>query len=137
LERAGRRETSDRQRAASAVQLGTAYLFCPEAIISPVHRQALRIAQDDGTVLTNVFTGRPARGLTNRLIREVGPLSDVAPAFPLASGPLLPLRSKAEAAGSGDFSPLWSGQAARLGREMAAGELTEHLASEALARFAR
>jgi nitronate monooxygenase len=122
---------------ASAVQLGTADLFCPEAIISPVYRQALRTATDDATVVTNVFTGRPARGLTNRLIREVGPLSDVAPAFPLASGPVLPLRSKAEAGGSGDFSPLWSGQAARLGREMAAGELTKRLASEALAMWGR
>jgi len=122
---------------ASAVQLGTAYLFCPEAIISPVYRQALRAAKDDATTVTNVFTGRPARAFTNRLIREIGPLSDVAPAFPLASGPVLPLRSKAEAAGSGDFSPLWSGQAAALGRELPAGELTKRLAGEALALFVK
>jgi nitronate monooxygenase len=122
---------------ASAVQLGTAYLFCPEAIISSVHRQALRTAKDDATVVTNVFTGRPARGLTNRLIREVGPLSGAAPEFPLATGPVLPLRSKAEAVGSGDFSPLWSGQAARLGRELPAAALTQRLAQEALAILAR
>src|SRR5205085_9656522 len=71
---------------ASAVQLGTAYLFCPEATISVVHRQALRVAKDDATVITNVFTGGPARGITNRLVREVGPMSDRAPRFPLASG---------------------------------------------------
>jgi nitronate monooxygenase len=122
---------------ASAVQLGTAYLFCPEATISSVYRGALRMAKDDATALTNVFTGRLARGLTNRLIREVGPLSDIAPSFPLASGPVLPLRSKAEATGSGDFSPLWSGQAAALGRELSAAALTKRLAGEALAMFAR
>ena len=121
---------------AAAVQLGTAYLFCPEATISSIHRQALRVARDDATVVTNVFTGRPARGLHNRLIREIGPLSELAPAFPLANGPIAPLRAKAEASGSGDFSSLWSGQAAALGRELPAGELTKNLASEALARFA-
>jgi nitronate monooxygenase len=121
---------------AAAVQLGTAYLFCPEATISAVHRQALRAAADDATVVTNVFSGRPARGIANRLIREVGPMSDQAPPFPLASGPLMPLRAKAEAAGSGDFSPLWSGQAAPLGRELPAGELTKRLAGEALALMA-
>ena len=118
---------------ASAVQLGTAYLFCPEATISNAYREALRTAKSDGTVLTNVFSGRPARGIANRLIRELGPMSDLPPAFPLASGPVLPLRAKAEASGSGDFSPLWSGQASALGRELPAGELTTRLAREALA----
>jgi nitronate monooxygenase len=118
---------------ASAVQLGTAYLFCPESTISSLHRQSLRDAKDDATVVTNVFTGRPARGIANRLTREIGPMSSLAPAFPRAGGPLLPLRAKAEAAGSGDFSPLWSGQAAALGRELPAGELTRVLAKEALA----
>jgi nitronate monooxygenase len=121
---------------AAAVQLGTAYLFCPEATISTVHRQALHAAADDATVVTNVLSGRPARGIANRFIREVGPISDQAPPFPLASGPLLPLRAKAEASGSGDFSPLWSGQAAPLGRELPAGELTKRLAREALALMA-
>src|SRR3954453_7859057 len=66
---------------AAAVQIGTAYLFCPEAQLIPAHRRALRAAKDDGTVLTNVLTGRPARGVVNRLVREAGPLSDAAPAF--------------------------------------------------------
>jgi len=120
---------------AAAVQIGTAYLFCPEATVGPAHRTALRSSQDNGTALTNVFTGRPARSLMNRLVREVGPMSDLAPEFPLAAGAIAPLRSKAEAAGSGDFTPLWSGQAASLGRELSAGELTQQLARDALAKL--
>ena len=88
-------------------------------------------------VLTNVFTGRPARGIVNRIVREVGPMSDLAPEFPLAAGALVPLRAKAEAAGSGDFSPLWSGQAAAFGREIPAGDLTRQLGAEALAHLSR
>jgi nitronate monooxygenase len=122
---------------ASAVQIGTAYLFCPEAKVTALHRQALRNARDDGTALTNLFSGRPARGLINRVMREVGPLSAEAPAFPLAGGALAPLKAAAEAKGSADFSALWSGQAAALGREMPAGELTKLLAQEALARLGR
>jgi nitronate monooxygenase len=118
---------------ASAVQIGTAYLFCPEAKVSSVHRNALKRAKDNDTVLTNVFTGRPARGIVNRVVREVGPMSDLAPEFPLASGTMAPIRSKAEASGSGDFSPLWAGQAAALGQEVSAGELTRKLGSNALA----
>jgi nitronate monooxygenase len=121
---------------ASAVQLGTAYLFCPEATIKPVHRQALRDATDDQTALTNVFSGRPARGIVNRIIREVGPISELAPAFPLASGAITPLRLKSEAAGSADFAQMWSGQSAHLGREMPAGELTKRLAAQTLAKLA-
>lgn len=120
---------------AAAVQIGTAYLLCPEAKISPVHRQALRKSKDTETVFTNVFTGRPARGIVNRLIREVGPMSDDAPEFPLAAAALLPLRSKSETAGSSDFTPLWSGQAARLSREIPAAQLTKHLAQETLEKL--
>lgn len=120
---------------ASAVQLGTAYLFTPEATITPMHREALRTAKDDGTALTNLFTGRPARGLVNRVMREVGPLSADAPAFPTAGGALMPLKTKVEAAGSADFSSLWSGQAAALGREMGAGDLTRQLWTEVLERL--
>ncbi|MDQ6436183.1 nitronate monooxygenase [Mesorhizobium sp. LHD-90] len=122
---------------AAAVQIGTAYLFCPEAKLSPPHRAALKGAWDDDTVLTRIFTGRPARSIANRAIREVGAMSDLAPAFPLAGGALAPLRARTEPAGSGDFMPLWSGQAMRLGREMPAKELTLTLAEEALRRLAR
>ena len=96
---------------ASAVQIGTAYLLCPEALISPIHRRALTGGSIDDTVLTNVFTGRPARGRRNRLVDELGPMSADAPAFPTANNAVAPLRAAAEQAGSGDFSPLWSGQA--------------------------
>jgi nitronate monooxygenase len=116
---------------ASGVQVGTAYLFTPESLISDLHRAALRHASDDGTALTNVFSGRPARGLMNRVMREVGPMSADAPAFPTAGGALAPLKAKAEAEGSSDFSSLWSGQAASLAREVRAGELTRQLAADA------
>ena len=116
---------------AAGVQIGTAYLRCPEAKISAAHRAALAAARADSTVLTNVMSGRPARAVVNRVIREVGPISDLAPDFPLAAGALAPLRAKAEAAGTGDFTPMWSGQAAALGRDLPAGELTKTLAAEA------
>lgn len=93
---------------ACAVQVGTAYLLCPEATTSAVHRAALEHVPIE-TALTNLFSGRPARGIVNRLMRELGSLSDLPPAFPWASPALAPLRSQAEAAGRGDFSPLWSG----------------------------
>jgi len=120
---------------ASAVQLGTAYLLCPEAATSPLHRSALRGAGERTTALTNVFTGRPARGLLNRMMRDLGPMADDVPPFPLPAGMLAPLRTKAEAMGSEDFSPLWAGQAAGLAREIPAGELTRSLVAEALARI--
>jgi nitronate monooxygenase len=119
---------------AAAVQIGTAFLFCPESKISKPHRAALKSATDDGTALTNLMTGRPARGLYNRMMRELGAISE-APAFPLAAGAIAPLRAKAEAAGSGDFSPLWSGQSAALGVEMPARELVRKLAAEAQQRL--
>lgn len=122
---------------ASAVQIGTAYLFCPEATISEPHRQALSAGNTRETALTNVFTGRPARSIMNRLMREVGPLSSDAPAFPLAGGAVAPLRSAAGADGPSDFAPLWSGQAAGLCRGMPAGDLTRHLVDDALAVFSR
>jgi nitronate monooxygenase len=114
------------------VQIGTAYLHCPEARISSLHRQALKNAKDNGTAISNVFTGRPARAIANRFMREVGPISDIAPGFPLAAAPLMPLRAKAEMAGSADFTPLWSGQSAQLGRALPAAELTKRLAAETL-----
>jgi nitronate monooxygenase len=122
---------------AAGVQIGTAYLFSPESKISAPHRAALKSAQSDSTALTNLMSGRPARGIVNRLIRELGPISDLAPEFPLAAGALAPLRAKAESQGSGGFSPLWSGQAAALGRELPARELTARLAREAQALLQR
>ncbi len=116
---------------AAGVQIGTAYLFTPESLITDLHRAALRAARDDQTALTNVFSGRPARGLVNRVMREVGPMSDQTPAFPTAGSALAPLKAKSEAAGASDFSSLWSGQAAGLCREMGSGDLTRRLAADA------
>ena len=120
---------------AAGAQIGTSYLFTPQSLVSDIHRAALRTARDDQTALTNLFSGRPARGLMNRTMREIGPMSDLAPAFPTAGGALAPLKAQAETAGSGDFSSLWSGQAASLGREIDAGELTLQLASDAARRL--
>jgi nitronate monooxygenase len=113
---------------AAAVQIGTAYLLCPEATTSAVHRAALRSEAACHTALTNLFSGRPARGIVNRLIRELGPISAAAPAFPLAASAIAALRAKAESRGSGDFSPLWCGQNASGCRQIPAGELTRALA---------
>ena len=113
---------------AAAVQVGTAFLMCDEATTSKVHRAALKSEAAAHTALTNLFTGRPARGIVNRIMRELGPLSPLAPAFPLATGGIAPLRAKAEAAGIGDFTSLWSGQNARGCREVPAAELLKSLA---------
>ncbi|HWK75039.1 MAG TPA: nitronate monooxygenase [Povalibacter sp.] len=113
---------------AAGVQVGTAYLLCPEATTSAVHRTALKSAAARSTVLTNVFTGRAARGIVNRIVKEVGPMSGDAPEFPLAAAAIAPLRAKAESLGSGDFSPLWSGQNDSACREVGAAQLTRELA---------
>jgi nitronate monooxygenase len=118
---------------AAGVQVGSAFLHCPESKVTAPHRAALAGAQDDGTRVTNLMTGRPARGLINRVMHDLGPISELAPAFPLASGAIMPLRAKAEAKGSGDFTSLWAGQAASLGRALPAGEVTRKLAADALA----
>ncbi|MGY3945460.1 NAD(P)H-dependent flavin oxidoreductase [Aeromonas tecta] len=95
---------------ASAVQMGTAFLCCPEASTSALHRAAIHSEGGHHTALTNLFSGRPARGIVNRLMRELGPLSSIAPAFPYASSALSPLRRAAERGGDAGFSPLWAGQ---------------------------
>jgi nitronate monooxygenase len=115
---------------AALAQVGTAYLLCPEASPSAVHRAALK-GERRQTALTNVFTGRPARGVMNRVMREVGPISAAVPAFPFGTAAIAPLRAKAEAAGSGDFSPLWSGDYAGRYAEMPAAQLTRVLAGAA------
>jgi nitronate monooxygenase len=121
---------------ASAVQIGTAYMFCPEAKLSAPHHAALRVAKDSETAVTNLFTGRPARGIMNRVMRELGPMSDLAPRFPLAGGALMPLRAKSEPTGSGDFMNMWAGQAVGIKHELSAAELTRQLAISALEKLA-
>jgi nitronate monooxygenase len=122
---------------AAGVQIGSAYLRCPESKVIAPARAALAQAHDDSTVITNVMTGRPARGVVNRVMREVGPISPDAPEFPHAATALAPLKAAAEKLGKVDFTNLWVGQAVRLGREMPAAELTRALAGAALARLSQ
>jgi nitronate monooxygenase len=114
---------------AAGVQIGTAYLLCLEATISAVHRAALKSEAARHTALTNLFTGRPARGIMNKVMRGLGPINGGVPAFPLATAAIAPLRAKAEAGGSGDFSPLWCGQNATGCKEVPAAQLTRELAA--------
>lgn len=113
---------------AAGAQIGTAYLLCPEATTSAVHRAALQTEAARVTALTNLFTGRPARGIVNRLMRELGPMSRTVPDFPLAADAILPLRSQAESEARGDFSGLWAGQNVFACREVPAATLTRELA---------
>jgi nitronate monooxygenase len=113
---------------AAAVQVGTAYLLCPEANTSALHRAALQSANARHTALTNLFSGRPARSIVNRVMRELGPMSDIAPAFPLAAAAMAPLRAAAEARGHSDFSPLWAGQNTGGCHAVPAAQLTRALA---------
>ena len=114
---------------AAGVQIGTAYLLCSEATTSTVHRKALKSEAAQHTALTNLFTERPSRGIVNRVMRELGPMSAVAPEFPTATAAIAPLRAKTENRGYGDFSPLWCGQIASGCRELPAAQLTDLLAA--------
>jgi nitronate monooxygenase len=120
---------------ASGVQIGSAYLRCPESKVSVSARKVLAQAGDVSTVITNVMTGRPARGVYNRVMREVGPISPDAPVFPNAATALGPLKAAAEKQGRVEFTNLWAGQAIGMGREVPAAELTRDLAKNALARL--
>ena len=120
---------------AAGVQVGTAYLFCEEAQVSPLHRAALASTEAGQTAVTNVLTGKPARAIVNRVIRELGPIARDTPDFAVLRSNIAPLRSAAEASGATDFTALWSGQAAPLGRPASARELTEALAADALRRL--
>ena len=122
---------------ASAVQLGTAYLFCPEASVAPLYRKALEEVGDNGTALTNLFSGRPARGILNRYILECGLISDAALPFPHAATLVAPLRVASEKAGSVDYMQMWAGQSAQLAKPMGAEEFTRKLAADALAFWDR
>lgn len=112
---------------ATAVQIGTAYLCSHEATTSALHRAALQSSAAQHTALTNLFTGRPARGIVNRIMRELGPIHPQAPAFPLATADMAPLRAAAEARGSSDFTPLWAGQNTSGCRSLSAGDITRSL----------
>jgi len=115
---------------AAGVQVGTAYLLCAEATTSPIHRAAIKSDSAGNTVLTNLFSGGIARGIINRVMRELGPINPLAPEFPLAAAAITPLRAKAESAGLGDFSPLWCGQSSKGCSEIPATELTQRLTAD-------
>lgn len=121
---------------AAGVQIGSAYLRCPESKVIAPARALFKQSGDDSTVITNVMTGRPARGVANRLMREVGPISPDAPAFPHAATALGPLKAAAEKLGKVDFTNVWAGQAIGMGTDMPAAELTRALAASA-ARLVR
>jgi len=116
---------------AIAAQIGTAYLLCPEATTTPLHRAALASDRAKHTAITNVFSGRPARAIVNRLVRENGPLSQLVPAFPLAAAAVMPLRAEAERRGDDGFSTMWSGQNATGCKPVPAAQLTRELAARA------
>jgi nitronate monooxygenase len=116
---------------AAGVQVGTSYLLCPECSTSPLHRTALKSDSARQTALTNVFTGRPARAIVNRIIRELGPVSAAAPMFPLAFGAILPLASRAAKDGNPDFVPMWAGQNVSGCRELPAAQITRALVNRA------
>jgi nitronate monooxygenase len=122
---------------AAGVQIGTAYLRCPESRVSAIIRQNLAHGQDNSTAITNVMTGRAARGIVNRAMREMGPVTSDGPGFPHAAAAFGPLKAAAEKTGSADFTNLWAGQAVALGREMPAAELTRALAGAALHRLSQ
>ena len=120
---------------AAAVQVGTAYLLCPETKTSQIHRSALKSEAAHHTAITNIFTGRLARSIVNRSIREIGPVNADVPAFPLASAAITKLRQQAESRGLDDFSSLWCGQNASGCKEIPAVELTRRLAENVLSDF--
>lgn len=118
------------QLGACAVQVGTSYLLCTEAETSDIHKQALKSGKSSHTALTNIFSGRPARGIVNRVMDELGYMSVLAPDFPYASLEMSQLRNSAEKQGMDGFSPLWCGQNAQGCQEISAKELTLQLAGK-------
>ncbi len=115
---------------ATAVQIGTAYMLCSETKTSQIHRAAIKSDTARHTAITNLFSGRPARSIINRVIREIGPMNSTVPEFPLASNAITLLRKQAELRGLGDFSPLWCGQNASGCKEVSAAVLTKELMAD-------
>jgi len=113
---------------AQGVQVGTAYLCADEALTTPAHRAALQSEAARHTVITNLDTGRPARGIVNRVMRELGPISSAPSEFPLATAAMAGLRAAAEKRGSTDFTHWWSGQNASSCQSAPAADITRALA---------
>jgi nitronate monooxygenase len=117
---------------AQAVQIGTAFLPCPESAVSEVHREALLRAEEDDTALTDKFSGKPARGLRNRYMHEAAAGDIPRLPFPAQNHLTYPLRAASAKAGSPDFIALWAGQAVALSRRMPAAQLMRTLERETL-----
>jgi nitronate monooxygenase len=120
---------------ASGVQMGTAFLGCPEATVSPLYRARLRTATDEATEVTRAFTGRPARALRNRFVMEMAD-TDLLD-FPLQASLVGPLWRLLNEEARAAFMPVWAGQAAPLVRDLPAAQLIEDLVAEAQAVFER
>ncbi|MER8500608.1 nitronate monooxygenase [Mesorhizobium sp. M0204] len=116
---------------ASGVQIGTAFLACPEANVQPVYRAALRSANDESTSVTRCFTGRPARVVRNRFVMEMAGEEDAALAFPLQASLVMPLSMAKDESKRADFLPIWAGQGVAKLRQMPAAALVEKLVTEA------
>ncbi len=114
---------------ASAVQIGTSYLLCDELSTSAVHKAALKSEQRFETALTNLFSGKPARGIVNRFMLEFGPMNELVPEFPFAAAAVAGLKASAERTSKNDFTPLWSGQNNSGCKEISGAEMTRRLAS--------
>ena len=115
---------------ASAVQVGTSFLLCDEAKTSPLHREALAASTSPNTVITNIFSGRPARGIVNGMIEKLGAWNRQAPSFPYATPASAPLRSAAEELSCADYTPLWSGTNTAGCKAISAELLTRELVSK-------
>ena len=114
---------------AAGVQVGTVYLCSREATTTKPHRKLLLSKPPCETAITNLFTGRPARGIVNKLMQDLGPLNEATPQFPLAANALVPLRKTTSVFGSTDFVPLWSGTNSGTCKVAAAKEITDELAA--------
>ncbi len=117
---------------AQAVQMGTAFIPCPEAIAPEVHKQSLLAQRDDNSTITEKFTGKPARGIANRYIREANANAHPQLPFPIQGGLTGKLRAASAMAGNPEFYALWCGQAAALSRAMPAAQLVATLEAETL-----
>jgi nitronate monooxygenase len=115
---------------AQAAQLGTAFLPCPESGAAPAHKELLLAAREDQTAITEKFSGKPARGLANRFIKEMASAPHLV--FPAQNTLVGKLRAAAAKAGNPDFIALWAGQAAPLSRALPAAELISRLEAEAV-----
>jgi nitronate monooxygenase len=115
---------------ASAAQLGTAFLACPESGASPAYKQAVLDAVSDTTVITRAFSGRPARGLTNEFIARLERKIEAILPYPLQNSMTRPMRTAAALRGQAEFLSLWAGQGVSRARAMPAGDLVRTLLDE-------